>query len=79
MGTPTTRLVYTWVDANHKHVKLPAATYIDFVFTWIQNLLEDQTIFPTKAGLPFPPGFPATCESEFIPASVLVATPRSIF
>ncbi|KIM31063.1 hypothetical protein M408DRAFT_327956 [Serendipita vermifera MAFF 305830] len=59
------QLVYTWVDANHKHVKLPAATYIDFVFTWIQNLLEDQSIFPTKAGLPFPPGFPATCKHMY--------------
>ncbi|CAG8680639.1 16637_t:CDS:2, partial [Acaulospora colombiana] len=54
------KLVYTWVDANNKQVKLPAATYIDFVFTWVQNLLEDPSIFPTKAGHPFPANFPAT-------------------
>jgi len=59
------QLVYTWVDANHKHVKLPAATYIDYVFTWVEHLLQDPAIFPTKAGLPFPPGFPATCKHMY--------------
>lgn len=59
------KLVYTWVDANNKQVKLPAATYIDFVFTWVQNLLEDQSIFPTKAGHPFPANFPATCKHVY--------------
>ncbi|KAG8827141.1 Maintenance of ploidy protein mob2 [Serendipita sp. 401] len=59
------QLVYTWIDSNNKHVKLPAATYIDYVFTWIQALLQDQSIFPTKAGLPFPPTFPATCKHMY--------------
>ncbi|KAG8835284.1 Maintenance of ploidy protein mob2 [Serendipita sp. 399] len=59
------QLVYTWIDNNNKHVKLPASTYIDYVFTWIQALLEDQSIFPTKAGLPFPPSFPATCKHMY--------------
>ncbi|CCA77993.1 related to MOB2-required for maintenance in ploidy [Serendipita indica DSM 11827] len=59
------QLVYTWVDNNNKHVKLPASTYIDYVFTWIQALLEDQSIFPTRAGVPFPANFPSTCKHMY--------------
>jgi MOB kinase activator 1 len=43
-------LDYTWIDSNHRQVKLPAPTYIDYVVTWIQKTLDDETVFPTKAG-----------------------------
>lgn len=48
-----TRLIsldYTWIDQNRKQVKLPAPTYIDYVMTWVQNMLDDDSVFPTKAG-----------------------------
>lgn len=48
---------YLWIDANKKTVSLPAATYIDYVLTWISQKFDDQTIFPTKQGVPFPPHF----------------------
>ena len=44
------RLEYTWIDSSRKQVKLPAPTYVDYVFTWIQILLDDPTVFPTKNG-----------------------------
>lgn len=44
------RLDYTWVDQSRKAVKLPAPTYIDYVMTWLQNMLDDDSVFPTKAG-----------------------------
>jgi Mob1/phocein family len=43
-------LDYTWIDHSRKQVKLPAPTYIDYVMTWLQNLLDDETVFPTKSG-----------------------------
>ncbi|PSS35380.1 hypothetical protein PHLCEN_2v1675 [Hermanssonia centrifuga] len=43
-------LNYTWVNQDRKSVQLPAPTYIDYVMTWVQNLLDDDSVFPTKAG-----------------------------
>ncbi|KAJ7451611.1 Mob1/phocein [Mycena latifolia] len=55
-----TTLNYTWINQDRKHVHLPAPQYIDYVMTWVQNLLDDDTVFPTKAGQDFPPSFPST-------------------
>ena len=56
------RLDYTWIDSNRKQIKLPGPTYVDYVFVWIQNLLDDKTIFPTDAGRPFPANFASTAK-----------------
>ncbi|KAJ7288010.1 Mob1/phocein [Mycena rebaudengoi] len=53
-------LNYTWINQDRKHVHLPAPTYIDYVMTWVQNMLDDDNVFPTKAGQDFPPSFPST-------------------
>jgi MOB kinase activator 1 len=45
------RLNYTWINTDRKHVQLPAPTYVDYVMTWIQNLLDDENTFPTKSGV----------------------------
>ncbi|KAG9103091.1 Maintenance of ploidy protein mob2 [Ceratobasidium sp. 370] len=50
-------LDYTWVDQSRKAIKLPAPTYIDYVMTWLQNMLDDESVFPTKAGREFPATF----------------------
>lgn len=47
-------LNYTWINQDRKSVQLPAPTYIDYVMTWVQNLLNDETVFPTKAGMLHP-------------------------
>lgn len=44
---------YTWTDAQSKKMKLPASQYVDFMATSIQNTLNDETLFPTKAGKGF--------------------------
>lgn len=31
-------------------MQLAAPTYVDYVMTWVQNLLDDENIFPTKSG-----------------------------
>ena len=43
------RLDYSWLDANRQPTRLPAPTYIEYVMTWINNRLNDETVFPTKA------------------------------
>lgn len=48
---------YLWIDANKKEVRLPANQYIEYVLTWISNKFDDQSLFPTKQGAPFPPHF----------------------
>jgi len=44
---------YQWTDSNKKTIKVHASQYIDYVMTWIQNLLDDESLFPTKAGVDF--------------------------
>ncbi|KAF8322503.1 hypothetical protein DL93DRAFT_2147337 [Clavulina sp. PMI_390] len=50
-------LDYTWIDANRKNVKLPAATYIDYVMSWVQQTIDNGQDFPTKLGADFQPNF----------------------
>lgn len=57
---PENRLNYTWINQDRKSIQLPAPTYIDYVMTWCQNLLNDEETFPTKSGKDFPPSFPST-------------------
>lgn len=55
-----TTLNYTWINQDRKNVQLPAPTYIDYVMTWVQNIIDDDRTFPTKAGQDFPQSFPST-------------------
>lgn len=48
---------YLWIDADKKAVRLPANQYIDYTLTWISQKFDDQTLFPTQQGLPFPAHF----------------------
>lgn len=45
------RLNFTWINQDRKSVNLPAPTYIDYVMSWLQNLLDDESVFPTKSGM----------------------------
>ncbi|CEP09783.1 hypothetical protein [Parasitella parasitica] len=49
---------YTWVDASSKKIRLSAPQYIDYMASSIQNMMGDETLFPTKAGRDFPREFP---------------------
>jgi len=58
-------LNYTWINQDRKSVQLPAPTYIDYVMTWVQNLLDDEGTFPTKSGQDFPASFPSTIKHVY--------------
>jgi len=59
------QLNYTWINQDRRSVQLPAPTYIDYVMTWVQNLLDDENVFPTKAGHDFPQNFPSTAKHVY--------------
>jgi len=42
---------YTWLDSSTRQpMHLPAAQYTDYVLTWIQNRLNDESVLPTREG-----------------------------
>ncbi|ETE66701.1 MOB kinase activator 1B, partial [Ophiophagus hannah] len=40
-----------------KPIKCSAPKYIDYLMTWVQDQLDDETLFPSKIGVPFPKNF----------------------
>lgn len=43
---------YLWADgqAVKKPIKCSAPQYIDYLMTWVQDQLDDETLFPSKIG-----------------------------
>jgi len=48
---------YLWLDEKGKKSKLSAPQYVDYVMTYVQKTVNDETLFPTKHGHEFPPNF----------------------
>ncbi|VEN63366.1 unnamed protein product [Callosobruchus maculatus] len=48
---------YLWFDEKGKKTKVAAPQYIDYVMTFIQKTISDETIFPTKYANEFPLSF----------------------
>lgn len=47
---------YHWPEVQ-KPIKCSAPKYIDYLMTWIQDQIDDETLFPSKIGAPFPRNF----------------------
>ncbi|KAA6374601.1 MAG: putative MOB kinase activator 1B [Streblomastix strix] len=58
---------YRWADGVKikKPVKLSAPEYVDALMTWVQNQLDDEAIFPSKIGVPFPKNFQSVVKNIF--------------
>lgn len=48
---------YLWFDEKGKKTKVAAPQYIDYVMTFTQKTLNDESIFPTKYANEFPSSF----------------------
>ncbi|KAF8980224.1 MOB kinase activator 1B [Entomortierella lignicola] len=50
---------YHWKDDSHfkKPARVSAPVYVDHLMSWVQSQLDNEAIFPSKIGLPFPPDF----------------------
>ncbi|KAJ7131684.1 Mob1/phocein [Mycena crocata] len=59
-------LNYTWMQ-DRKKVALSAPTYIDSVMSTVQNLLDDENVFPTKSSQAFDKDtFPTTIKQVYL-------------
>jgi hypothetical protein len=58
---------YLWADGKEvkKALRVSAPEYIDFLMTWVQKLLDDETVFPSKIGVPFPKNFLSSVKQIF--------------
>ncbi|KAK6203254.1 Mob1/phocein [Scheffersomyces amazonensis] len=48
-----------------KPVSLPACDYIENLMNWVQSFLDNDNIFPSKIGAPFPQQFPNLVKTIF--------------
>jgi MOB kinase activator 1 len=50
---------YLWADGHDVKtpLKVSASEYIDFLMTWVESQLNNETIFPTKVEVPFSKNF----------------------
>lgn len=57
MGGPAYE--YLWADGDKikTPIKCSAPEYVSFLMDWVDNQLSNERLFPTQAGLDFPPGF----------------------
>lgn len=46
-------------------MRLPASQYIDYVLAWINNRINEEQLFPTKAGMAFSPQFLPTVKAIY--------------
>ncbi|KAL7867298.1 hypothetical protein AOLI_G00151120 [Acnodon oligacanthus] len=58
------RYEYRWQDGGHykKPTKLPALKYMNLLMDWIEALINNEDIFPTRVGVPFPKNFQQVCK-----------------
>lgn len=58
---------YLWADGNKikKPIKVSAPEYADYLMTWVQTTLEDETTFPVSDDTPFPKHFKPTVKNIF--------------
>lgn len=56
MTGPGTR-IYLWFDEKGKKTRVAAPQYIDYVMTFTQKTVSDESIFPTKYANEFPSSF----------------------
>ncbi|RZC73946.1 hypothetical protein C5167_049421 [Papaver somniferum] len=50
---------YRWADGVQvkKPIEVSAPKYVEYLMDWIEAQLDDESIFPQKLGIPFPPNF----------------------
>jgi len=58
---------YHWADGTtiKKAIKVSAPEYVDYLMTWVQNQLDDESIFPSKIGVQFPKNFKDVVKTIF--------------
>ncbi|KAI4657608.1 uncharacterized protein J4E78_005996 [Alternaria triticimaculans] len=63
----TDEFEYLWQDSENykKPTKMPAPEYIEHLMAWIQSNVDNESMFPSRIGVPFPKTFPALIRNMF--------------
>ncbi|KAL8696251.1 MAG: hypothetical protein Q9224_002891 [Gallowayella concinna] len=63
----TDEFEYLWQDSeNYKRpTKMPAPEYIEHLMAWVQGNIDDESMFPSRIGVPFPKNFPILIRQLF--------------
>jgi len=58
---------YHWADGAQvkKAIKVSAPEYVEYLMNWVQGQLDDESLFPSKSGVPFPKTFQAAVKNIF--------------
>lgn len=58
---------YLWADGVviKKPIRCSSTEYVDYVMTWIENKINDETIFPINEDAPFPKNYAAITKQIF--------------
>ena len=50
---------YMWADGKDikKPIRVSANMYVDYLMAWVQDTLDDDSIFPSRVDVPFPKNF----------------------
>jgi len=58
---------YLWADGREykQPTKVPAPKYVELLFGWVQSQLDDEKVFPTHPGTPFPSDFRERVQAIF--------------
>ncbi|KAI9792423.1 MAG: Mitotic exit network component [Peltula sp. TS41687] len=62
----TEEFEYLWqyVDVK-KPIRLPAPEYVEHLMAWVQQNIDNEAVFPSKIGVPFPKTFPPLIRSIY--------------
>lgn len=63
----TDEFEYLWQDAEHykRPTKMPAPAYIEQLMSWVQANIDDESVLPSRIGVPFPKTFPGLVRQIF--------------
>lgn len=62
-----TRFEYLWQDNENfkRPTKMAAPAYIEQLMTWVQGNIDNETVMPSRIGVPFPKTFPSLVRQIF--------------
>ncbi|KAL5324079.1 hypothetical protein ACEPPN_008622 [Leptodophora sp. 'Broadleaf-Isolate-01'] len=63
----TDEFEYLWQDSEtyKRPTKMPAPTYIEHLMGWVQSNIDNEAVFPSRIGVPFPKSFPSMIRQVF--------------
>ncbi|KAF2865310.1 Mob1/phocein [Massariosphaeria phaeospora] len=63
----TDEFEYLWQDSENykKPTKMSAPEYIEHLMAWVQSNVDNEQMFPSRIGVPFPKTFPALLRNMF--------------